>query len=219
MELRTYFPMWDKLTPEQQQTLEGSMFCQLAPKGTVIHNGDLECTGLVLVQTGQLRAYMLSEEGREVTLYRLFDRDVCMLSAACMLSSLQFGVTIVAEKDTRLCIIPPYVYKQVMEVSAPLANFTGELMATRFSEVMWLMEQVMWKSMDKRVSAFLLEETVIEGSSLLRITHETIANHLGTHREVVTRMLRYFQSEGLVRLSRGTVEILDEQGLQALQEA
>ena len=84
-----------------------------------------------------------------------------------------------------------------------MANYTNELMASRFSEVMWLMEQVMWKSLDKRVAAFLLEEASIEGSSVLKITHEAIANHLGTHREVITRMLRYFQSEGMVRLSRG----------------
>ena len=90
-----------------------------------------------------------------------------------------------------------------------MANYTNELMASRFSEVMWLMEQVMWKSLDKRVAAFLLEEASIEGTSGLKITHETIANHLGSHREVITRMLRYFQSEGMVKLSRGMVTILD----------
>jgi CRP/FNR family transcriptional regulator len=82
---------------------------------------------------------------------------------------------------------------------------------------MWLMEQIMWKSMDKRVAAFLLEECAIEGTNKLKITHEVIANHLGTHREVVTRMLRYFQSDGLVTLSRGTVEITDSKKLEALQ--
>ena len=103
-------------------------------------------------------------------------------------------------------------------MSAPVANYTNELMASRFSEVMWLMEQVMWKSMDKRLAAFLLEEAAIEGTSALKITHETIANHLGSHREVVTRMLRYFQSEGMVRLSRGMVQLLDEEKLRRLQD-
>jgi len=82
---------------------------------------------------------------------------------------------------------------------------------------MWLMEQVMWKSMDKRIAAFLLEEAAIEGSTVLKITHESIANHLGTHREVVTRMLRYFQGEGMVKLSRGTVELCDEEKLRSLE--
>ena len=115
---------------------------------------------------------------------------------------------ITAEKDTELWIIPAEVYKSIMEESAPAANYTNELMASRFSDVMWLIEQIMWKSMDKRVAAFLLEESAIEGTAELHITHETIANHLGTHREVVTRMLRYFQTEGIVKLSRGTVTIL-----------
>ena len=106
-----------------------------------------------------------------------------------------------------------------MEESAPLSNYTNELMASRFSEVMWLIEQGLWKSMDQRIAKFLLEESVIEGTNRLSITHETIANHLGTHREVVTRMLRYFQNEGMVKLSRGVVELTDEDGLNALRNA
>lgn len=218
MEFKNHFPIWDKLTPDQQKLLSESVISRSVKKGAVIHNGSLECTGLLLVRSGQLRTYLLSEEGREITLYRMFDRDICALSAACIFSSMQFEVTITAEKDSEIYIIPPYVYKSIMNESAPVANYTCEIMATRFSEVMWLIEQVMWKSLDKRIAAFLLEETSIEGSNQLRITHESIANHLGTHREVVTRMLRYFQSEGMVRLSRGVVEITNEKRLSDLQD-
>ena len=218
MEFRNHFPIWDKLTPDQQKILSESVISRSVKKGTVIHNGSLECTGLLLVRSGQLRTYFLSEEGREITLYRMFDRDICALSAACIFSSMQFEVTIAAEKDSEVYIIPPYVYKSIMNESAPVANYTCEIMATRFSEVMWLIEQVMWKSLDKRIAAFLLEEIAIEGSNQLKITHESIANHLGTHREVVTRMLRYFQSEGMVRLSRGVVEITNEKRLSDLQD-
>ena len=171
------------------------------------------------MKSGQLRAFILSKEGREVTLYRLFDRDLCLFSASCIMRSIQFDVTITAEKDTELWIIPADIYKRIMEQSAAAANYTNEIMAARFSEVMWLMEQVMWNSMDRRVAAFLLEESAIEGANRLSITHETIANHLGTHREVVTRMLRYLQEEGMVRLSRGTVELLNEKKLTALRDA
>ena len=171
-----------------------------------------------MVRTGQLRAYILSDEGREITLYRLFEGDMCLLSAPCMIRSIQFDVTVETEKDTEVWIIPPNVYQEVMEQSAPLACYTLELMATRFSEVMWLMEQVMWKSLDKRLAAFLLEESTIEDSDTLKLTHETIANHLGSPREVITRMLRYFQSEGIVRLSRGAVTITDDAALEALTD-
>ncbi len=143
---------------------------------------------------------------------------MCLFSASCMMRSIQFEVTIEAEKDSRLWIIPPEVYQRLMEESAPVANYTNELMASRFSEVMWLMEQIMWKSLDKRLAAFLLEEAAIEGTDELKITHETIANHLGSHREVITRMLRYFQNEGMVKLSRGMVAIPDREKLEALRD-
>ena len=216
MDFRDYFPIYDKLTARQQATIEAAVVHRSVPKGTVVHNGSVECTGLLLVRSGQLRSYILSDEGREITIYRLFERDICLLSAACIMNSIQFEVTIEAEKDSEIWIIPPYVYKAIMDESAPVANYTNEIMATRFSEVMWLMEQIMWKSMDKRVAAFLIEEAAIEGDSQLKLTHEVIANHLGTHREVVTRMLRYFQEEGFVKLSRGTVELTDPKGLENL---
>ena len=188
------------------------------PAGTVVHNGAVECTGFLLVRSGQLRAYTLSEEGREVTIYRLFDHDCCLFSAACIMSSLQFEVIIETEKDSEIFIIPPSVYQKLMNESLPVSKYTNDLMASRFSEVMWLMEQIMWKSFDKRLAAFLVEESGIEGTTLLKVTHEKIANHMGTAREVVTRMLRYFQGEGLVKLSRGTIEITDAPGLRALQD-
>lgn len=218
MELSKFFPIWDKLTPAHQQMLSSHAFYQLAKKGTVIHNGNISCTGPVLVASGQLRAYMLSEDGREITLYRLLEQDVCMLSAPCMMNSMQFDITIEAEKDTEVWIIPPFLYKQVMEQSATVANYTLEVIISRFSEVMWLMEQVLWKSFDKRLAAFLLNEWDLNDSPVLKITHETIGNHLGNPREVVTRMLRYFQTEGLVQLTRGTIELLDRAKLEALAE-
>lgn len=216
VKLQDYFPVWEKLTPAQQKQLEDSRLSRTVKKGTVLHSGSADCTGLLLIRKGQLRAYILSDEGREITIYRLFERDICLFSASCIMRSIQFEVMVEAEKDTELWIIPPDLYKRIMEESARIANFTNEIMAARFSEVMWLMEQIMWKSFDKRLAQFLLEESMLEGTSTLMLTHETIANHLGTAREVVTRMLRYFQSEGLVKLSRGTVEIADRTALEKL---
>ncbi len=216
MSLSAYLPVWNKLTAPQQQLLLDSAAPRTAKKGTVIHNGNLDCTGLLLVQSGQLRAYILSPEGREITIYRLFERDLCLFSASCIMRSIQFEITIEAEKDTSFLLIPPEIYKSIMEQSSPLANFTNEVMATRFSDVMWLMEQVMWKSFDKRLAAFLLEESALEGTSSLRITHETIGNHLGNPREVVTRMLKYFQNEGMVTLSRGAIEVINPEKLDML---
>lgn len=216
MEFSRYFPVWDKLTLRQQKDISESLFSRIVKKGDVLYGGGTDCTGLLLVKSGQLRAFILSDEGREITVYRLFERDMCLFSASCILRSIQFDVTVTAEKDTELWIISADIYKKIMEESAAVANYTNEIMASRFSEVMWLLEQVMWKSMDKRVAAFLLEEAAIEDTDRLNITHESIANHLGTHREVITRMLRYFQREGMVSLTRGSVEITDRAKLEEL---
>ncbi len=218
MTLAEYFPMWEKLSPAQKERLTNAARPTAVKRGTILQNGSMECLGLLLIQSGQLRAYISSNEGREITIYRLFERDMCLFSASCMMRSIQFEITIEAEKDSTFLLIPPEIYKGLMEESAPLANFTNEIMATRFSEVMWLMEQVMWKSFDKRLAGFLLEEAAIEGSDVLKITHEAIGNHLGNPREVVTRMLKYFQNEGMVKLSRGSITITDETGLRSLQD-
>lgn len=213
MSYLSLLPVWNKLEESHRRLLETGAYLGTFGKKEIIYAGSTQCTGLILVLSGQLRVYTPSPEGREVTLYRLFERDICLFSASCMLNSIQFELTVSAEKDTEALIIPADVYKSVMEVSAPLANYTNELMASRFSEVMWLVEQVMWKSFDKRLAEFLLNESVLENSLVLRITHEEVGNHLGSPREVVTRMLKYFVSEGLVRLSRGVIEITDKKRL------
>ena len=216
MAFEDIFPVWDKLTEQERKLLTQSALERAVPKGALLHNGSADCVGLLVIRFGQLRAFILSDEGKEVTLYRLFDRDMCLFSASCMMNSIQFDITIEAEKDSELWVIPAEVYKGIMEESAALANYTNQLMATRFSEVMWLVEQIMWKSVDERLAGFLLEESMLEGSDTLHTTHDRIAAHLGTAREVVTRMLRYFQSEGMLVLRRGSVELTDKKALQRL---
>ena len=217
MELSDFFPFWDKLTDAQREKLLEVAHPMSVKAGTIVHNGSMDCLGLLLIGSGQLRVYTLSDEGREVTLYRLFELDICLFSASCVMPSVQFEVVIEAEKDTELTVIPSCLFKNLMEDSAPVANYANQLISSRFSEVMWLMEQIMWKSFDKRLAKFLLEESALEGTNTLKITHEKIANHIGSAREVVTRMLRYFQGEGIVSLSRGTVELTDIKALQNLQ--
>lgn len=218
MDLSTHFPIWDKLTPAQQKIISQSSQSRSVPRGTVLHNGSVDCLGLLLILSGQLRAYIISDEGREITLYRLFERDVCIFSASCVMSNIQFEVIIEAEKDSDVIVLPPHIYKKLMEESAVVANFSNQIMGSRFTEVMWLIEQIMWKSFDKRLAAFLVEESILDNTDSLKITHEKIANHLGTAREVVTRMLRYFQGEGLVKLSRGTIELTDKKKLEEISE-
>ena len=216
MKYEEYFPVWDKLTQEQRQRIIGVAEHRCVKKGTHIHDSSAECLGLVMVKSGQLRAYILSEDGREITLSRLFEYDVSLLSASCVLPDLQLNVMIEAEKDTEFWSIPACLFKNLMEESLAVANYARNLLSGNFTELMWLMEQIMWKSFDKRLAAFLLEEANIEENDVLKITHEKIAAHLGSAREVVTRMLRYFQNEGMVKLTRGAIELTNREKLEEL---
>ena len=216
MEFAEFFPVWDKLTKQQQEQVANVIEYRTVKKGTHIHDSSAECLGLVMVKNGQLRAYILSEDGREITVGRLFAYDVSLLSASCVMPDLQFNVMIEAEKDTEFWSLPACLFRNLVDESLAVSNYSRNLLSSNFSELMWLMEQIMWKSFDKRLAAFLLEETAIEGGSVLKMTHEKIASHMGTAREVVTRMLRYFQSENMVRLERGSIEITDEAKLQKL---
>ena len=218
MEFSEYLPFWDKLTRDQQNHLAGVVEYRTVKKGTHIHDSSADCLGLVMVRAGQLRAYILSEDGREITISRLFDYDVSLLSASCVMPDMQFNVMIEAEKDTQFWSIPACLFKNLVDESLAVSNFARNLLGSNFSELMWLMEQIMWKSFDKRLAAFLIEESAIEDSDSLKITHEKIANHMGTAREVVTRMLRYFQNEGMVKLTRGAIEITNRKKLENLGE-
>ena len=170
-------PFLDQLNGNQKELLKSGSSLMKYAKNSNVHSDNSQCVGMLLVKSGSLRVYMLSEEGREITLYRLFERDICLFSASCIMNSIQFDISIAAEKDTEVLVIPSDVYKSIMETSAPLANYTNEVMASRFSDVMWLIDQVMWKSFDKRLADFLLNESNIEGTDTLKITHEEIGHH------------------------------------------
>lgn len=216
MTFENFFPFWSKLSQDEQKTLSQSAKEREYKKGSIVSGDKTQCTGLLTVVSGQLRAYVITDEGKEITLYRLFERDICLFSASCMLNSIQFDIMIEALEDTKVYVIPADVYKRLMERSAPVANYTNELMASRFSDVMWIMDQILSKKLDGRLAALLIEEEDLAGGDTLSATHEQLANHLGSAREVITRMLRYFQSEGIVKLTRGKIQITDRNRLEEM---
>ena len=216
MEFTEYFPIWNRMSDDHRNRIMQVIDLKKIKQGTVVHDGSPDCLGMLLVKSGQLRAYLLNDEGREITICRFFEMDICLFTAACVMPNMQFDIFIEAEKDTEIWIIPACLYKNLMDESLVVANYAHDLITNHFSELMWLMEQIMCKSFDKRLAKFLLEESALEESDSLKITHEKIANHMGTAREVVTRMLRYFQSEDMIRLTRGTVDIKNRKALTKL---
>lgn len=218
LSLQDFFPFWEQLEPEQRE--EMTKHCQLRhfPKGERIHTEKKQCMGLLLIQKGQMRALILSESGKEITLYRLYELDICLFSASCMMRNIQFDIQMEVEEETDAFVVPPLLYDKLCRQSALMANYTNELLGSRFSNVMWTLEQILFKSMDSRLAQVLLDRSVSENTTKLHVTHEWLARDLGSAREVVTRMLRYFRDEGWIALSRGCIQLLDEKKLQEIAD-
>jgi CRP/FNR family transcriptional regulator len=214
--LEEALPFWNSLTQNQKDILQNSAVSLSYSKGDNLHRGPHDCMGLILVKSGELRAYIISETGKGITLYRLFERDICILSASCMLKNINFDIYVEANRDSNIILIPTPVFDELNQNSLEVSKYTGELISSRFSDVMWVMEQVLFSSFDKRLASFLLEQSIADNSDTIHITHEEIAKNLGSAREVVTRMLKYFQNEGMVSLFRGGITITDKEKLKKL---
>ncbi len=212
---RTMFPFWDTIEDDEREFICAGSRALSYPKGTVIHDGN-DCSGVIIVRKGCLRVYMMSENGKDITLYRLHDGDMCMLSASCVLQAITFDVLVDAEEDSECYIISGPVFAAVAEKNPQIRIFTLETAVSRFSDVMWVMQQVLFMSMDKRLAIFLHEETLRLSSDTVNLTHEQIAKYIGSAREVVSRMLKYFAGESIVELSRKGIRVLDRQKLKAL---
>ncbi len=213
---KKHLTFWDKLTDKQKDKIIKNTSVVRYQKDSSIHTADLDCVGLLLPKTGTLRVYILSEEGREVTLYRIRSGSVCILSAACVLQSITFDVSIDAVTDCELLQLDSAVFLSIMQENIYMEAFAYKKATERFSDAMWAMQQILFMSFDRRLALFLLDETSKTGSQSLRMTHEEIAKYMGSAREVVSRMLKYFSSEGLVRLSRGEILITDHKKLTTL---
>ena len=210
------FPFWDALDESDREALAESATSVRYKKGETLHDG-ASCTGVFLVRAGCLRVYILSDEGKEVTLYRLYPGDMCMLSASCVLEAITFDVLVDAEEESECLLIPGSVFASVTERFPAAKIHALELAVERFSEVMWVLQQILFMSLDRRLAVFLLDEAAKTGGDSVKMTHEQIARHMGSAREVVSRMLKYFVSEGYVSASRADgIRILDREALRRL---
>lgn len=206
---------WNSLSEKEKREVQALSYRTNYESGELIYSSDSECLGLVLVISGQLRAYIDSEEGKQITLYRLLDYDVCIMSASCKIKNFNAAISIKSEKPTQVIILPMRVFKTLDETNIEVKDFALEHMSASFSEVMWVFEQYVFGSAAKRLACFLREHSSLEGTDTLELTHEFIANDLGTAREVVTRLLKHFASDGIVSLSRGSIKIDNRKKLES----
>jgi len=214
--LESHFPAWEHLTPEQRDSLSQSTIEVNYKKGACVHGAESECVGVLIIRKGMLRTYLLSEEGREVTLFRMGDGDTCVLSASCVLNAISFDVQIDAEENTDALLIYASYFSRLKEQNIYVECETYKLASERFSDVMWAMQQILFSSMDKRLADYMWDELSKTGGDTVQHTHEQIARYIGSAREVVSRMLKYFASEGIVELSRGGIKVIDKNKLKSL---
>lgn len=212
---REIFPFWNEISEHDRNFICQNSFALTYPKGTNIHDGN-ECSGVIFVRSGSLRLYMMSEDGKEITLYRLHKGDMCMLSASCVLKTITFDVFVDAEENSECYVISGSAFAEVSARNPQIRIFALETAVSRFSDVMWVMQQILFMSMDRRLAIFLSDESARIRSDTITLTHEQIARYIGSAREVVSRMLKYFASEGIVEVSRKGVKILDKKRLRQL---
>lgn len=210
-------PFWASLTEQEKEILRKSAVIRRYEKGLFIHSSDRDCLGMLFILSGEIRTYILSDEGREITLFRLYPNDLCVLSASCVISQISFDTQMTARQNTEVLIIPSNITALLKEQNISVRCFLYEQATERFSEVMWAMQQILFKGLDQRLAAFLVEECGRTNSNAVRMTHEQIARNISSAREAVARMLKQFTQDGLVELKRGEIIIKDTDGLKRLR--
>lgn len=209
-------PFWPRLDAAQRALMERNASIRTCKKSALLHGSGDACLGFTLVLEGDIRACLLSDEGREITLFHLYPGDCCMLTAACAISQITFDTHLVAEQDCRLLVVHAGAVETLAQQNIYARCFLYELATARFSAVMWSMQQVLFARFDRRLATFLLGEYERTGSAEIRMTHEQIAQHVSSAREVVARMLKRFASDGLVEMRRGAIRLSDPDGLRRL---
>lgn len=204
---------WDFLSDEDKEFLAKSLRPLRYQAGQAIYSGESNCLGVLFIQKGILRAYLLSDEGKETTMFRLRDRDVCVMSASCVLSSATFDVQVEAETDCSVYLLPAAILFSMMQRNIYLENFLHKMLTERFSDFISAVERMFFLSLQQRIAAFLLDESAAQHSDSLHLTQEQIAKAIGSAREVVNRNLKLLSKNGFVDVNHRTIQILNRKGL------
>ena len=215
--LKQTLPFWQHLNQNEKNILINNASIIEYQSGQLIHHGKNDCVGILIIVSGKLRTYMISNEGKEITLFYLQPHNVCVLSAACILDFIDFEVLVEAKTTCQIIQISSAAFLQLSKQNIYVELFSYKLATERFSDVMWAMQQLLFMSFDQRLAAYLIEASDRTNSLDIKITHEQIAQDLNSAREVVSRMLKHFAKEGYVHLSRGKIHLINKQALASLK--
>lgn len=217
-DFNSIYPFWRDLKDNEKEIFKASTGIRNYSAGELVHQPDIKCEGMIYMLDGILRIYMLSEDGREITLYRLEKGEICVLSASCIIDAISFDVFIEAETDASMYLTNAPSLRSLSEGNPHLMIFNQGIALDRFSDIMWTLQQVLFFSVDRRLASYIIKEADKNGSSTVKATHEQIATSIGSAREVVSRMLKRFADDGIIKLSRGSVDILDREGLEDIAD-
>lgn len=204
------FPLFGKAGHDVQAELFEHGNLAVIPADQFICLEGNKCSGIPLVLEGRARVYKLSESGREITLYRVEPGDSCILTASCIMSDVEFPAFVATETEVEAIVIPPAILHRWVNQYEVWSKFLWGMLASRFAEVISLVEEVAFQRVDKRTAEYLLHSAGADGK--IKKTHQDIAADIGTSREVISRILKEFEHKGLITLSRGEIhaENLDE---------
>ncbi|MDX8396954.1 MAG: Crp/Fnr family transcriptional regulator [Mariprofundaceae bacterium] len=204
---------WLKHFPELKSIENKSLHAELAqqkvihaPKGHQLFREGDACRGYVLVISGSIRVYKMDEEGREILLYRVSAGQSCMLTTTCLLGLQNYPAAGVAETDVELVVLSGKLFERLLMGSDHFRRYAMAYIGERICEMMLLIEDVAFGRMDQRVARLLLARAEKSGDALI-CTHQELASELGTAREVVSRILKSFESREWIVLSRGMIEL------------
>lgn len=207
------FSFWEHLSQQDKDLLSLNFRPVHYTAGQSIRSGEVNCLGALFVRSGILRVYLSSDDGKETTMYRLRDNDVCVLSASCVLSSITFDVQIDAETDCEGFLIPTPIFSALMTRNIYVENFAYHLITERFSDVISAVERMFFMNLKQRIAAFLIDESAAQHTDQLLLTQEQLAKAIGSAREAVSRNLKQLTAEGCIEVSRGMIKIQDRNAL------
>ncbi len=209
-------PFYEKLTEDQKRRMESRSMVRHYEKNSILHDHQAECLGMVVLLEGQLRVTMQSDDGREVTIYTMEPGDTDILSASCVINQITFDSMMFAAKDSDVLIIPAAILAGMKEENVWLQNYIYEIGLHRFSDAMWTIQQILFMKIDQRVASALLDEYARTDDTNIALTQEEIARTISSAREVVARTLKRMEKDGLLKVGRGNIELLDPDGLEDL---
>lgn len=214
--LRSALPFWEQLSGEDRDMLAQNIQLMTVSAGELVYNAGDKCLGVLFLRQGRLRAYLAGADGREITLYFIGLNDMTMLASSCILNTPALPVTVEAEEDAQLYVIPPQTYTHLLTSCPAAERYLTQALDRSFHLTLKAVESVVFLTLEQRMALLLLQQATFEQSPRLHLTQEKLSRQLGTAREVVSRQLKRFADAGALRTFRGGLELLDEDALAAL---